>query len=407
MSLKYGERPVIRFFLVAMACIGCLSNSFAQTRGPTPHSSQQQAMRFFTGWSGGNHAGAEWIAGEGTITEKTPSDFLRFLDENRSLEGISSTIYLDSPGGNLRAGLELGLLFRERRFNTAVGRTTPLEQDSGNPAPTKTQTIKSGLCASACAYAFLGGNNRSASTGEVGFHQFYTESTLKNALTPSFNAMDISQTQATVGVIALYLKELSIDPEVLFLASTQEPNQIAFPTIAEMRRLRIINTIDQPQAEPWRIEPVGAGAVVVTRIEVDAFTEKRIALHCRRSAPDIIVLRGAWTYPNPERLGVGQPGAGRRLTDELRKAIFDSSLIIGNQTVRTHPGVSGLIDARVDDDGTHRIAFGISLAEYRRGLAEGFLVDLSLPGYLGYGRSFVPPITGLSERMNIALRSCV
>jgi hypothetical protein len=364
-------------------------------------------MRFFTGWSGGNHAGAGWIAGEGVITATTPSDFRRWIQENPSYDGISVTIFLDSPGGNLRGGLELGLLFRELRFNTAVGRTVPMSGGDKNLPGPQTQTIQGGLCVSACAYAFLGGHNRSAAAGEIGFHQFYTERALKDALTPNFNAADLSQTQMTVGIIALYLKELSVDPEVLFLASAQEPGRMAFPTLTEMRRLKIVNRRDQPVADPWRIEPVGAGAVVVTRIEMDALTEVRIALHCRRSSPDIVVLRGAWTYPNPEILGVGRAGAGQRLSMELRQSIFSSSLVIGKRTVRTHPGVSGLIEARVDDDGTHRIAFAISSAEYRRGLAEGFAVQIELPGYLGHGRDFVPPLPGLSERMNIALRSCV
>ena len=397
----------MRFLFFFAVFVGFFPSGMAQTRNPTRDGTHQTAMRFFTGWSGGNHAGAEWIAAEGVITETTPSDFRRWIQENPSYDGISVTIFLDSPGGNLRGGLELGLLFRERRFNTAVGRTVPMSGGDKNLPGPQTQTIQGGLCVSACAYAFLGGHNRSAAAGEIGFHQFYTERALKDALTPSFNAADLSQTQMTVGIIALYLKELSVDPEVLFLASAQEPGRMAFPTLTEMRRLKIVNQRDRPMAEPWRIEPAGAGAVVVTRIEMDALTEVRIALHCRRSSPDIVVLRGAWTYPNPKNLGVGGPNAGQRLSVELRQSIFSSSLVIGNRAVRTHPGVSGLIEARVDDDGTHRIAFAISSAEYRRGLAEGFAVEIDLAGYLGHGRNFVPPLPGLSERMNIALRSCV
>jgi hypothetical protein len=384
--------------------VGFSSGGMAQTPDPVRQTAQQQTMRFFQGWSGGKTPA--WIAAEGMITDRTPSDLRRWLQENQSMAG-STTVYFDSPGGNLLAGLELGLIIRERFFNTAVGRTVPFEEANRNPSWIQYQTTARGHCVSACAYAFLGGHNRSAAAGEIGFHQFYTERALKDALTPSFNAADLSQTQATVGTIALFLKELSIDPEVLFLASAQAPTRMAYPSIADMRRLRIINVREQPIAEPWRIEPVGQGAVVTTRIEIDAFTEVRMALHCRRSAPDVIVLRGAWNYRNPQIMGAGRPGSGQQLTVAFREQIISVNLMIGNRSVRSQNGSSGLIDARVDDDGTHRIAFGISQAEYRRGLIEGFTVNLELSGGLGYEQNFVPPIPGLSERMNIALRSCV
>ena len=71
----------------------------------------------------------------------------------------NTAVYLSSPGGDLYEGMRLGLFFKERRIKTIV--------EGG------------GLCASACAIAFLGGSDgegkpwRSSSTdSRLGFHAF-------------------------------------------------------------------------------------------------------------------------------------------------------------------------------------------------------------------------------------------
>jgi hypothetical protein len=123
---------VLVFFGFAIAQSG-----LAQT-GATAPPSPNRPMRFSIGWSGGNHPGAEWLAAEGTITRTTPADFRQWLQRNPSYDGVPLTVYLDSPGGDLMAGLELGLLFRERRFSTAVGQTVPSDDAHRDPAGPQT-----------------------------------------------------------------------------------------------------------------------------------------------------------------------------------------------------------------------------------------------------------------------------
>jgi hypothetical protein len=60
-------------------------------------------------------------------------------------------VFFSSPGGSLRAGLSIGDTIRERKFATGIL--------SGNE------------CSSACAYAWLAGSPRTASSGSyIGFH---------------------------------------------------------------------------------------------------------------------------------------------------------------------------------------------------------------------------------------------
>jgi hypothetical protein len=89
----------------------------------------------------------------GTITTDTPEAFRRFLKSADA--SYSKELHLHSPGGDLVAALELGQLIREAGLSTYVGRSIPLEglmdvYDYNRP-----------VCASACAYAFLGGVTRS------------------------------------------------------------------------------------------------------------------------------------------------------------------------------------------------------------------------------------------------------
>lgn len=409
-----GHTCLMQFRSLALVLLGLWSppEALAQQGPRTPTGAPvtnhpELTMTFTNGYGGGNHAASEWIVADGPITRTTPADFRRYIQGLGSSANVRYTIILNSPGGDLTAGLELGMLIREGRYDTSIGRTVTSRYSRENPSALHTQEVVAGTCVSACAYAFLGGVDRSAAPGEIGFHQFYSPRALQDARAQQFSATDLSATQATVGLIALYLKEMGIDPEVIFIASNQSPGGMAYPTRADLRRLRISNVSLEPIIEPWTIEPVGRGAIVTNRLRLNSRREERIALHCRRSSPDTIVLRGAWTFGVAEGPIIARPGSGALATSQLRAAISSTALVIGRTEVRRHPGMTGLLDARVDDDGTYRIAFVMTMAEFRRGLAEGFEVVVDLPRSLDVEARFKPPLPGLAERMAIALRSCV
>jgi hypothetical protein len=96
-----------------------------------------------------------FLQGIGTITKETPAEFGRFLatDAARASRDLS----LHSAGGDVIAGMELGRAIRQARMNTSIERSIPLE------GLMKVYRYKDPACASACAYAFLGGVSRSYS----------------------------------------------------------------------------------------------------------------------------------------------------------------------------------------------------------------------------------------------------
>src|SRR5882757_4188503 len=90
-------------------------------------------------------AGDRTIYADGEITPGTTARFLAFV---RTHHLTRARVYLDSPGGSVTDALEFGNAIRELHFNTDVG----AEVDPG-PEPTS-------ICASACVYAYAGGEGR-------------------------------------------------------------------------------------------------------------------------------------------------------------------------------------------------------------------------------------------------------
>ena len=237
------------------------------------------AMEFFVAFNGGNCFGCAWVAGEGEIDEQTPARFREFVDKN----GNPGLIYLNSPGGNLAAGLELGQLLRETDTTVSVGRTIPF--DGNDPVYSE---VVDGICASACAYAFLGGKQRFFSAGgKLGFHQFYTSGSLEASA---------ESAQAMAGLILMYVIDMGIDPRILSIASLIPPNDILWVPQSQASELNITN--DSLESRGWRLEPHRNG-LVIHNVYADGANrsyELSIFWRCSKNAPFILVTESSPGY---------------------------------------------------------------------------------------------------------------
>src|SRR6266498_4713043 len=90
-----------------------------------------EVMMGYTGWN---------IYLDGVIDAASPKRLEEELDRQHVKAG---DVFLNSPGGNLQAGIELGRIIRKRGFNTHVSK----RGDS--------KKVAAGFCYSACALAFL------------------------------------------------------------------------------------------------------------------------------------------------------------------------------------------------------------------------------------------------------------
>jgi len=159
------------------------------------------------------------IYAEGLIE---PGDAER-LSEIVSRAGIHSGIVLfNSPGGSLKDGLLLGETIRRLGLSTGIA-----EFRNG-------LMVKSGICASACSYAFAGGYHRYFEAGEqsLGIHQFYAA--------PGSAEISSGETQEISGLLVSYLNSMGINPVAFSVSSSAGPDGMFWLTTEQAELLRLV-----------------------------------------------------------------------------------------------------------------------------------------------------------------------
>ena len=148
---------------------------------------------------------------------------------------MDSTVYLNSLGGNLLGGIELGKVFRKYEFRTTIG-TKHIE--NGN------RSSKPGVCYSSCALAFLGGKFRYKPPLSVyGVHRFYANSGTN---------LSGDTAQIISASIVNYLKDMSIDTYFFTSIVAASPTEIYIPNNEILEKYNVINNgILKPN---WTIE---------------------------------------------------------------------------------------------------------------------------------------------------------
>lgn len=229
--------------------------------------------------NGGNCTGCEWIVVDGRIPQDADKMLETWIKKN-DYGGISLTVVMNSGGGNLLGGIKLGQAIRRLGLKTAIGRTAP-DADIAT-----VQAQGPGGCYSACAYAFLGGVQRTASTGTYGVHQFYSDVYFDAPTQKAFSAADLSAQQALNGVILSYAVEMGVDPQVVVAANRMRPDEIYKPTDVQLRDWKV--AFEPDAYGKWQIEPFKDGIVVFTRSQDG---KSQMSLTCGRSGAELLLTR--------------------------------------------------------------------------------------------------------------------
>jgi hypothetical protein len=170
--------------------------------------------------------------------EFDPGAAERLRQELAQIGDAGADVYLDSLGGSLAAGVQIGTLLRTMGANTAVGKPGS-RNSSGEP----------GQCLSACSLAFLGGVYRYVPSGSVlGVHR---------AWTAARSDRDFDGGQIVAARISSYLKEMGIDSELFNLMVSAGKDQIRVLTAEELRALHVVN--DGKQPAQWSSESTSDG----------------------------------------------------------------------------------------------------------------------------------------------------
>jgi len=157
-------------------------------------------------------------------------------------------VYLDSTGGDLLAGMEIGQLLRQAGATTHVGRYLAGSKSQGGAG--RELAVQPGVCYSACSLAFLGGVYRYVGAGsQYGVHR------VSRSSGPA--AGDLDTGQIVSAGIARYIRGMGVGQGLLDLLVQQGEHGIYLLSDAEMKTLNVVNNGRQPA--DWSLEITDGG----------------------------------------------------------------------------------------------------------------------------------------------------
>jgi hypothetical protein len=156
-----------------------------------------------------------------------------------ALDGVEGKIavWLNSPGGNLFAGMELGRIIRKRGASTHI---------------VDHRTIRPGTCYSACAMTFLGGVYRfNENGGRYGVHR-------ASLLVGPNGKLDLGEDLSTA--IGSYIREMGVDPRLLDLCMKAGRDEMYVLSSQEAKGLGVVNNGRNPPE--WSIGAFPGGTAL-------------------------------------------------------------------------------------------------------------------------------------------------
>jgi hypothetical protein len=170
---------------------------------------------------GGRSRPALFISGQ--IGAAAASWFRDRLDQAHLSAG--DTVLMSSPGGDLSQAVIMGEIIRSHGLATAVG----VVNASGQVGPS--------YCASACVFAYAGGNSRYGVEGSMlGVHRFVTS-------TPGRDP--VAETQRTTGMVLSYMTKMGVSSSVVeAMSETRDVRWLGVKEAAAM------NLITDPVRKP-------------------------------------------------------------------------------------------------------------------------------------------------------------
>jgi len=159
-----------------------------------------------------------------------------------ALAGVDGKIavWLNSPGGNLFAGMQLGRIIRARGASTHI---------------MDRRTLRAGTCFSACAMTFLGGVYRYGDKGgRYGVHR-------ASLLVGPTGERDLGPELSSA--IGGYIREMGVDPRLLDLCLKAGREEMYVLSPREARELGVVNNGRQPPE--WSVAPFPGGRQLTGR----------------------------------------------------------------------------------------------------------------------------------------------
>lgn len=242
-----------------------------------------------------------FIQATGKITADTPAEFDRFLATYDAT--LSRELNLHSRGGNLMAGLQLGEKIRKAGYNTSIGRSVQLDEAM------EVFEYSSSICASACAYAFLGGVTRSYDKKSVyGLHRFGLVG----------DELSGDDAQVIGGILASYVQRMGVDQAVLQVASSASFQDGLFEVpVAMAEAMRVI--YDASGKTSFAVEIHNDKPIATFKI-VRRDREWPAVISCVGGVPALSIIDKAGTIPEAFRSARAFPASFKDGTGRMLRA---------------------------------------------------------------------------------------
>jgi hypothetical protein len=192
---------------------------------------QQSPMKFRVARMSSASCGAKCpqvVVAEGVIEEGTPLEFIDFMRTAAYASGLRSVVFLDSPGGNVVASMELGMAFRQLHVAAVIAGFGNDGAESGPVA---------GECASACVYAFMGAVRRVAPpVSKLALHKMSVTLSGEGADTGVYRRFADPQ---MVALLSHYASRMGVSPDLVRTAEGLLPDHILILSSKAIARWRL------------------------------------------------------------------------------------------------------------------------------------------------------------------------
>jgi hypothetical protein len=335
-------------FLAAATIVLSISmgNTEADELGDSVHDGE---MTVGVGSSGGNCNGCEWIQVEGVISSTAGKTFESFLSSHT--DGLPSTVTLNSLGGSLSGGLALGRVIRKHGLSTDV---------------------KNYRCASACAYAFLGGRSRTAVAGQIGVHQFFDPTSSSSEL-PKFSEKDLAQIetlqQESFSDLLTYVNEMGVSLNFLVTAGYTKPNQVYYFNDEQLSQFSI--NLDAEEIGIWNVDVSNGRLVLAGSSDNRKYS---MTFYCKNSHSDIFV---EVAYNNLDSVTIAQ------MKEAAAEVFWFSAYDPSAKTARRARSSNSTMRSK---SGNVYVDSSVSLADLIKVIDIGTTVDFGLDNYANVPR---------------------
>jgi hypothetical protein len=227
-----GRRPArVRGRLLSVPGLVAFLAALAFSLIEAPAQAQQSPMRFRVARMDSPSCGykcPEVVVADGVIEQDTPLAFIEFARSAALSQNLHSVVFLNSPGGNVVASMELGAAFRSLHFAAVVAGFASNGAVSGPTA---------GECASACVYAFMGAVKRVApSASRVALHRM---SVVLPDMSMQGGAYRRFADPQMVALLARYASRMGVNPALVWTAESLPPDHIRTLSPQEIARWRL------------------------------------------------------------------------------------------------------------------------------------------------------------------------